>query len=415
MNKPFLLYRGPVASVSGYGAHSRDILQGLYESKLFDIKIDSCLWGSTPLTALNDDNLFHLWIKSNTTNQLLRTPDFYLQVTVPDEFRRIGKFNVGITAGIETTVIPKNWVIGANDMDLVIVPSNFSKSVMTLSEYDDIHPKKIKTNIDVLFEGADTNVYKKLSYNELPDNKLKKYLDSIPEEFCFLFVGHWLKGDIGHDRKDVGMLIKTFAQTFINAKDKPALILKTSLGRFSVREREKLKKMIHETLQSIHNPPSVYLVFGELTDDEMNQLYNHPKIKTMVSFTKGEGFGRPLLEFSLVGKPIIVSNWSGHLDFLDKEKTIFIDGELKEVHHSAVDQFILAGSKWFQVDYLDASLKMIDLKNNYENYLNKAELLRLENVEKFSLKKMNEKLCDLFYKKINLPNENKLPKLIYAS
>ena len=42
--------------------------------------------------------------------------------------------------------------------------------------------------------------------------------------------------------------------------------------------------------------PNIYLVHGDFTDDEMNQLYNHPKVKVHVSFTHGEGFGRPLLE-----------------------------------------------------------------------------------------------------------------------
>ena len=49
---------------------------------------------------------------------------------------------------------------------------------------------------------------------------------------------------------------------------------------------------------------------------EMNSIYNHSKVKAMVSLTKGEGFGRPLLEFSLSQKPLIVSGWSGHMDFL---------------------------------------------------------------------------------------------------
>lgn len=414
MNKPFLLYRAPVESVSGYGAHSRDILKGLFESKLFDIKIDSCLWGSTPLTALDENDLFHLWIKSNIIKQVSRKPDFYVQVTVPNEFVEFGNFNIGITAGIETTEIPIDWVVGCNKMDMVIVPSTFSKNVLTNAKYDSIHPSKIVKPIEVLFEGADTKVYKKLLYNELPNNKLKNYLDSIPEDFCYLFVGHWLKGNLGEDRKDVGMLIKSFVQTFANNKDKPALVLKTSLGRFSVRERERLRKMIYDIVHPFDNPPSIYLIFGELTDDEMNQLYNHPKIKTMISFTKGEGFGRPLLEFSMTGKPVIASKWSGHLDFLTQNESILIDGELKEIHESAIDNFLIKGSKWFQVDYLDASLKMIDVKRNYENHLQKSELLRVKNYENFSLENMNRLLVELFYKEIKT-NENKLPKLIYAS
>ena len=41
---------------------------------------------------------------------------------------------------------------------------------------------------------------------------------------------------------------------------------------------------------------------------EMNEMYNHPKVKAHLTFTHGEGFGRPLLEASFSGKPIISTN-----------------------------------------------------------------------------------------------------------
>ena len=110
--KPFLLFRGPVKTRSGYGAHSRDLLQALYEMDIFEIKIDSCMWGVTPMTALEKDNQFHMWIESNIIRSLNITPDIYVQVTVPNEFERKGKFNIGVTAGIETTVAPKDWIDG---------------------------------------------------------------------------------------------------------------------------------------------------------------------------------------------------------------------------------------------------------------------------------------------------------------
>jgi glycosyltransferase involved in cell wall biosynthesis len=316
MSKPFLLFRAPVETISGYGAHSRDILKSLYNTKLFDIKIDSCLWGNTPMTALDTENdLFHLWIKNNMITHLDRQPDYYVQVTVPNEFQTLGKYNIGITAGVETTMIPKDWITGCNKMNLIIVPSAFSKSVMLTTQYNDMLLTKICTKIDVIFEGVDTGLYKKLNFNELKDTKIKNYLDGIDADFCFIFVGHWLKGELGQDRKDVGMLIRKFAEGFNGVDNKPALVLKTSSANFSVKERERLKRSIKNILYGIEKPPSVYLVFGTLADDEMNDMYNHPKIKAMVSFTKGEGFGRPLLEFTMTGKPVLTSNWSGHLDF----------------------------------------------------------------------------------------------------
>jgi glycosyltransferase involved in cell wall biosynthesis len=411
MSKPFLLFRGPVKTRSGYGSHSRDLLQSLYEMDLFDIKIDSCPWGSTPMTAL-ENNLFHKWIEGNVITQLDKTPDVYVQVTVPNEFQRVGKINIGITAGIETTIAPKDWVDGCNRMDLIVTTSTFSKDVLLQTVYNEtekntgklIKQHKITTPIDVLFEGVDLNIFNN-QYNDIDID--------IKEEFAYLFVGHWLKGDTGQDRKDVGMLIKCFAEAFKDKEDRPALVLKTSSAGFSIKERETFRKKIEGLVSGVENPPSIYLLFGDLTNEEMNNLYNHPKIKSMISITKGEGFGRPLLEFSMTGKPIIASNWSGHKDFLPMDKAIMIGGKLTDVHESAVDSFVLKDSKWFTANYGEVVEVFKLVYKDYEQFLKKSEILKEENKLKFSMESMKDKLKDIINPFTTQPKEEKLvlPKL----
>lgn len=411
MSKPFLLFRGPVKTRSGYGSHSRDLLQALYEMDMFDIKIDSCAWGSTPLTAL-EDNLFHKWIEGNIIGQLNNTPDIYVQVTVPNEFQRVGKINIGITAGIETTIAPKDWIDGCNRMDLIITTSTFSKDVLLTTVYNEneqntgklVTQHKIQTPIEVLFEGVDTTIY----------NDSAEGLDiDIKEDFAYLFVGHWLKGDIGHDRKDVGMLIRCFAESFKGEESPAALVLKTSSATFSVKERESFRKKIEGIVGEIKNPPPIYLLFGDLSNSEMNQLYNHPKIKSMVTLTKGEGFGRPLLEFTMTGKPVIASNWSGHKDFLPMDKAIMLGGKLTEVHSSAIDTFIIKDSKWFTANY-DEFVEVLKLvKKDYNGFLKKSIQLKDENKTKFTLENMKEKLKSIINPFSSTPQETKLilPKL----
>jgi glycosyltransferase involved in cell wall biosynthesis len=410
--KPFLLFRGPVKTRSGYGAHSRDLLESLYRMDLFDIKIDSCNWGTTPLTAFEEGNSFHEWAESNIVTNLESQPDIYIQVTVPNEFQRLGKFNVGITAGIETTVAPKEWIDGCNKMDLIITTSTFSRDVLLSTVYNEnenntgklVKQHKIEKPIEILFEGVDNLIYN--------DTYTNFDLD-IKEDFAYLFVGHWLKGDIGQDRKDVGMLIRCFTEAFKNTEDRPALILKTSSASFSIKEREKFRKKIEEIVGKVENPPSIYLLFGELTNSEMNELYNHPKVKSMVSITKGEGFGRPLLEFSMTGKPIIASNWSGHKDFLPMDKAIMIGGTLTEVHDSAVDSFILKGSKWFTANYNEFAEVMKLVHKDYDDYKERSESLKLENQTKFSMDAMKDKFKNIIEPYMNQPQEHKLvlPKL----
>ena len=386
--KPTILFRGPIKTRSGYGSHSRDLLEALYQMNLFDIKIDSCIWGNTPMTALEPDNIFHKWIEANIVSKFDGLPDIYIQVTVPNEFKRFGKFNIGITAGIETTVAPKDWIDGCNRMDLIIATSNFSKDVLMSTVYDErnkntneiIKQFRIEKPIEVLFEGVDISIY-----NDVVNKDFK--LD-VKEDFAYLFVGHWLKGNIGQDRKDIGMLIKCFVEAFKDGNDMPALVLKTSSSSFSIKEREVFIKRIKDIVSNIKNPPSIYLLFGDLSNKEMNDLYNHPKIKSMISITKGEGFGRPLLEFTMTGKPVIASNWSGHKDFLPRDKSIMVGGKLTDVDESSIDQFIIKGSKWFTANYNEVVEVMNVVKNDYSNFLLKSLELKEENKENFSLEKM---------------------------
>ena len=392
IKKPLLVVQGPVATRSGYGDHSRDLVRSLISLDKYDIRIVSLRWGNTPMNALNPNNVSDKQILDRIGIPIDRTPDVFIQISVPNEFERKGTYNIGITAGIETTVCPIDWIHGCNKMDLIIVPSQFSKEVLEKTSYVEknnqtgqiVNNFKITKPIEVLFEGFNNETFGAEVVPHITE------LDSIKEDFLFLFTGHWLAGELGHDRKDIGMTIKSFCHAFNNEKVKPALVLKTSSAGFSVRDREDMAGKIEYLTKEFGNKcPSIYLLHGEFTEDEMHGLYKHPKVKAMVSFTHGEGFGRPLLEFSLTGKPVIASNWSGHLDFL-KNGAVLLDGELKEVHPSAQNQFIIQGSKWFYVNYSNAINKLKDIYKNYNTYKSASFQLGKQNTQNFSLEKMTK-------------------------
>jgi glycosyltransferase involved in cell wall biosynthesis len=393
--KPTLVFQAPVATRSGYGDHARDLLHSLYKLDKFEIKIISTRWGNTPMDSLNYDNEFHKWIIDNIIPKIDQKPDIYIQVTVPNEFQPLGFYNIGITAAIETTHCALDWVHGCNRMDLIIVPSEHSKKSLVDTIYNEadkqsgqlIKQHKIEKPVEILFEGFDESDF---GTNEVV---YVEELNQIKEDFAFLFVGHWLRGDLGEDRKNVGMMIKTFAMAFKNEKVKPALVLKTSSAGFSVMDRESTIKKIKEVLGKDYGQVPIYLLHGDLTASEMNGLYEHRKIKAMLNFTKGEGFGRPLLEFSLTGKPVIVSNWSGHLDFL-KQGAVLLEGELKPVHESAADQFLLKESQWFNVNISKALSTIKDVYKNYDKYKVESFQLGKQNKQNFGLEKMT-KLFDI--------------------
>jgi len=430
--KPFIVVQGPVATRSGYGDHTRDLVTALIKSNKYDVQIISMRWGDTPFTGLKPDNLDHVEIiKRFARGNIARQPDVYIQISVANEFciapdgkteQRPGKFNIGITAGIETNIVSTEFLAGCNRMDLVITTSEHSKKGFIDSVFDKIDNKtkekqgslKIEKPIEVLFEGVDLDVYKK---TENINDTVKEELSNIKEDFCYLFVGHWLKGNIGQDRKDVGMMIKTFCESFKkkSVKNRPGLILKTSHAHFSYKDYHIIKHRIQSVIRQYGNDmPNIYLLHGDFTDQEMNSLYNHPKVKAMISFTKGEGYGRPLAEFGRTGKPIIASNWSGHVDFLHKDYCTLLPGKLTQVDASAADRFILKEASWYTVDYAYASQVLQDCMKNYKTYLEKSRKMPQYIKENFSLKKMQELFCKIIDKGTkNIPQQTglKLPKL----
>jgi len=221
---------------------------------------------------------------------------------------------------------------------------------------------------------------------------------------------------LGEDRKNVGLLVKSFYETFKNVKNPPALILKTSIMSSSYMDRDELVKRIKAIKATVKSNklPRVYILHGDFTDAQMNTLYNHGKVKAMVNLTKGEGFGRPLLEFSLVNKPIISTNWSGHTDFLNPEFTTLLPGRLTNIHPSAANNMLLKEAQWFSVDLQQLGFYLKDVYNNYKTYRGKANRQGYHSRENFSFDKMVEKLDSILKEKIpNFPKpvELKLPEL----
>jgi hypothetical protein len=406
MNKIKVVIYAPVDTFSGYGANSREKVKALYElyKDSWDIKILACRWGATPWGFIDSHEEEWGFLKPMLLNspQLPYQPDVMIWITVPNEFQKIGKVNIGFTAGIETTVCDGSWIEGLQRMDLVIVPSEHSKKVFETSKFLKQNPQtgqqeKVEATIPikVVFEGSNIDIYKPLNSKDITNIDL----GYIKEKFCFLFVGHYLGGVAGEDRKNVSLLIKAFYETFKNKTNPPALILKTSCGASSYMDRREILRRINDIRKSVNSKiiPSIYLLQGDFTDGEMNELYNHPKVKAMVSLTKGEGYGKPLLEFSMVNKPIIASNWSGHVDFLDPEFSYLINGELKNVHPSAVvPNMILAESQWFSPYPQEIGQTFRTVFENYKDAAVKGKRLGFKNRKEFNWNVMKDKMKVIF-------------------
>jgi glycosyltransferase involved in cell wall biosynthesis len=420
MSKPVFVISCPIDTYSGYGARSRDIVKAIIELDKYDVKILPQRWGNTPKGFIKDNPEW-----SFLTNHLLNSPqlpaqpEIWMQITVPNEFQPIGKYNIGCTAGIETTIAPAEWIDGCSRMNLILGSSEHTIKVLRESKFEKRDQQtnqsvgiiEWKGDGEVIFEGADIEKYTPLAF----PTKMK-LADDIVEDFCFLFVGHWMQGQMGEDRKNVGLLVKAFYETFKNKTKKPALILKTSQVGSSYMDRDEILKRIQAIKSTVkaNSLPNIYLLHGEFSDTEMNEIYNQSKVKAMINLTKGEGFGRPLLEFSLVNKPIITTNWSGHIDYLNPEFVTLLPGTMTNVHPSAANGMLMQEAQWFSVDHGHVGHYLKDVFENYKPYAEKAKRQGFHSRSKFSFDNMKEKLNNVFTAKIpEFPKQVQLqlPKL----
>ena len=421
MSKPRFVISCPFDTYSGYGARSRDIVKAIIELDKYKVELLPQRWGETSWGFCKDHPEWEFLYKHKASADWQKSkPELWMQITIPNEFQPVGKYNIGLTAGIEATACKAEWIEGLNRMDINWVSSNFAKQTFEQMSYDQkdqrtgqvVRKIKLEKPVEVIFEGVDLTTYKPIKQSEIKTIDLS----DIKEEFCYLFVGHWIQGEYGHDRKNVGVLVNSFYNAFKNkVGKKPALILKCSAGVASYLSRDSILDKIKHIKKSVgsSNLPNVYLLHGEFDDSEMNELYNHSKIKAMVSFTKGEGFGRPLLEFSTTGKPIIASGWSGHVDFLDKNSIVLLGGRLENVHDSAANNWLIKEAQWFQVEPKQGISALKEVYKKYKQYSKRSKKQRHYAKTNFSWDKMKELVGKKLDNTPNIPTQVQLqlPKL----
>ena len=218
MSKPLYVISCPFDTYSGYGARARDYVKAVIDTDKYEVKLMSQRWGETAWGFCEENEGWNFLNDYRLPdNKLTTKPDVWTQITIPNEFQAVGKFNIGVTAGIETTMCAADWIEGLNRMDLNFVSSHHSKTVFEQTAYEKKNKNtnqvesviKLEKPTEVLFEGYNTEVYKKLDSKEIDIE-----LSEVKESFCYLFVGHWMQGGFGHDRKNVAFMIKSFLETF---------------------------------------------------------------------------------------------------------------------------------------------------------------------------------------------------------
>lgn len=377
IQKKILIYESPLLSESGYGCHAREILKIF---SLFDDFLDMHLvvtdWGSTNrLSSTYSDTIVKYINKPRPSSE--DKIDYYVQLALPSEFKRIGQHNIGITAATESTLFSQELILGFNRMDAIVVPSNFTN-----------HNTVVNTgHKDVITIPQTCNLNKAKNISD-------DVLHTISEDFCFLYNGTYGKHNYS-DRKNVKKLIECFLLAFNGTQNPPALVLKTHETNFSTSDYKstlgKIQKIKEENKSDII--PNIYLIHGSLTDEELNGLYNNKKIKCLLTTSRGESFGRPLLESILNKKPVIAPKYGGYLDFLTEE-SFLVGGKTQK--HSHINNLFIEGGEWFEVDPIKYKNKILDVYTNIQQYNQKALVLRERILTKFPNTEVEKKYKKLF-------------------
>jgi glycosyltransferase involved in cell wall biosynthesis len=329
-----VLLRAPVLTQSGYGVHARQVAKFLL-SKNVDLSVQALQWGDTPWIINPDSHdglIGKLMQKTDVPN---KTFDVTVQLQLPNEWdAKLGKFNIGMTAAVETDRCNPEWINCCNKMDLVIVPSQHAKDSLT-------NTGKVTTRLEIIPES-----FPECFNNGVQDSKELDFKFATKNNF--LLFGQITGNNPDNDRKNIFFTLKWFCEEFKNDPD-VGLIVKTNAGRLSKIDKKIVLGIFNQVISEVRKTayPKIYLLHGEMKEEELKSLYNDPTVKASISLSRGEGFGLPVLEAAAAGLPIIATDWSGYLDFLKLGKFLEVDKTIKEIHDSRIDNRIfMKGAKW---------------------------------------------------------------------
>lgn len=374
-----VVIRAPLLTKSGYGVHSRQIAKWLFdrEDSVGDIKVycQPVPWGITPwiVDSEFDDGLIGRIVQCSQPVE--ETFDVSYQVQLPNEWNPfLANKNIGVTAAVETDKCNPQWVDACNKMDAIIVPSEFTKSTLKNSG-------EIKVPLVVIPES-----YPEIFDEEPTSDSSVDGLD-LQTDFNFLIFGQITGNNPENDRKNLPYTIKWLCELF---HDNPniGIIIKTNCGRLTEVDRINTFNLIAQLVAQVKSGvgPKIYLLHGDMSEKELYGLYTNPKIKALISLHHSEGFGLSLLEAARCELPVIATNWSAPIEFLNLDKFVKVDYELQNIHPSRVDGNIwIEGTKWAQPIEQDAKRKIKKFVENSSIPKEWAKALAPKIKEKYSL------------------------------
>jgi len=394
-----VLVRGPALTQSGYGEHTRFLLRSLRsQPDRFDVYLIALNWGQTGWLSENTEErrwLDSVIMKTHLYAQSGGQFDMSIQVSIPNEWERLAPYNIGVTAGIETTKVAPIWLEKANQMDKIITISEHAKSVFENTVYHGMNkvtrqPMALKCEVPI-----DIVHYPIKNTDPTPLQLNLEY------DFNYLIVSQW------GPRKNLENAIKWWIEE--NWDQEVGLVVKTSVKNNSIMDREHVTKnliaLIKNSILEEHKC-KIYLLHGDLTESQMQSLYTNKRVKALINLSHGEGFGLPMFDAARHGLPVIAPSWSGQCDFLymkyknGSRKALFADVnyDIAPVQKQAVwDGVVQADSMWCYPHEGHYKMRLRQIRKGWKKWKKKADTLQRWILEEFDSDKQHQLFADSVY------------------
>ena len=184
-------------------------------------------------------------------------------------------FSIGRTM-YETDDFPQSWIPRLKKLDQIWVPTRFHQNILVERHNFDI------TKVKVVHQAVDTDIFSPTAGKTL----------SHVSTFRFLSIFKW------EERKGWEFLLKAFCLEFDPVKDDVELVIKTSdfyLDESIPSKVDRFAKLENLDIQSMR-----YKIMDEdIKGSDLPSFYN--QFDAYVTPTRGEGWGRPIVEAMSTG------------------------------------------------------------------------------------------------------------------
>ena len=315
---------------------------------------------------------------------LVHNPVEYSHVilhTVPEYWPALaesGKINLGYTAW-ETDSMPDHWFNLLRLVDKVLVPSSFTRSVFLKSDPTldvDVVPHIVhppsgghENGPSAFLEKFGLPAGNRLIYT-INEWNIRKHLDLLCHAFLLAFDGS------DHDSDPVSLVIKTGEYGSPSAR---------RAGKVPVSD------LVRDICSNYDKPAPIHLVTETLTDEEVVQLHRAGDI--YFSMTHGESWGMGTAQAASHGNPVIITGWSGHLDFLEPGYPGLLDFRMEPVRAAPDQRSYQPTQNWAVADLEHAIAKLRDYHSNFDGYRHHAVDYR-SRLEPFKGEKVSRTLLD---------------------